>query len=274
MKAAFEIRDPNLVLNDPELFLQISQHSFTYLIIDQEQAAALAVYHFPETDTAQSTGAILKKIISEQPLLDRVFRKINLVYDLPLSVFVPQEFFNAGSKRNALELLFGDVSDLHISSDFMYRQNQHNVYGIPSELHDVVRYLFQSDEIRHFYSLLPYISTGTGDYLTAVFHPHRVTFMLVKDGMPLLVREHRYQAPEDVCYHLLKAAAAFNLDPQSVELRIHGLIDLKSNLFNELSKYFQRIHPIGLPDHLRYPESIQAFPAHYFSHYFYLNLCV
>lgn len=274
MKAAFEIRDPNLVLNDPELFLQISQHSFTYLIIDQEQVAALAEYHFPETETALSAAATLKKIISGQPLLDRVFRKINLVYDLPLSVFVPQEFFNSASKRNVLELVYGDVSDLQINNDFMYRQNQQNVYGIPSELHDVVRYLFQSDEIRHFYSLLPYISTGAGDFMTVVFHPHRITYMLVKDGAPLFVREHRYQSPDDVCYHLLKAATSFQLEPDVLELRIHGLIDVKSNLLNELSKYFQRIRPMGLPDHLRYPESVQAFPAHYFSHYFYLNICV
>ena len=57
-------------------------------------------------------------------------------------------------------------------------------------------------------------------------------------------------------------------------IRLSGMIDEYSLLYTELYKYFLLLVFDELPAQYQYPEELNKYPAHYFSHLFAVALCV
>ena len=98
--------------------------------------------------------------------------------------------------------------------------------------------------------------------------------MLLKEGKLQAIQTYPYKSPEDVAYYLLHLCESFEVVVNDTTVHLNGMISEDSNLYNEISKYFLNIQFESLPAGITYPEAMNEYPAHYFSHLFAIAPCV
>lgn len=98
--------------------------------------------------------------------------------------------------------------------------------------------------------------------------------MLHKEGRLQVIQDLPYQNPEDAAYHLLNVCQCFDMAADNVVLQLSGMIDVQSNLYAALYKYFLNIRLEVLPGDVSYNDEIDKYPPHFFSHLFAMALCV
>ena len=275
MKAAFEFLDKTNTPHEPSLIVQIGYQGVSYLIIDSNQHCnALAVYDVVISTDITAICDLLKRIIADKPILQLVFKKISLIYDFPQTLLVPPAYKSHSTNRQMLELLFGDMNDNVLYTDFMYKDNLYNIYAISRKLDEVISYLFISDEKNHLHSILPYSQSFSGNHLYCIFGNNHLNVMLLMEGKLQVMQSFNYCNPDDAVYFLLQTCHANQIDPASLQLQLHGRIDQTSVLCREISQYFDEIVFSNLPETFTYSDELKQLPSHYFSHLFEVAACV
>ncbi len=275
MNPTFKIQSTGTVSAHAKLFIVISLQEITYLIIDNEsECIALGSYHFNTDVATDGIANVLKQMISDNQILQESFKKVSVVYAFSTAVLVPASWMIDRGRKDMLELLFGDQTDVFIRTDFLYEQNIHNIYAVPKQIDELASYLFPSVTSTHLYSILPSVNTVSQNNLYCIFGNNCVTAILFKEGKLQVIQTFIFKVPEDVTYYLLQICEAFEVAAQSVEIYLNGMIDSHSNLFIELNKYFLQMQFQTLPKTFTYPEEIREYPEHYFSHLFEIAQCV
>ena len=98
--------------------------------------------------------------------------------------------------------------------------------------------------------------------------------VLFKGGEVQMVQIFEYTTPTDAAYQLLNICNQYDLSPKEIPLTVSGFIDKKSNLFDELYRYFLNID-LDKPDNgVAIATHISQYPVHFFSHLILLVKCV
>ena len=275
MKSSFNILTPVTDTSQCSLLIEVGRQGISYIAYTSDNnCIALSLFHFEASTTNDQVANYLNEIVTEQPLLQRSFNKVNLVYTFPESLLVPDQYVGINTNKEMLELVYGDASDNVIRTDAIANHNLHNVYQVPRQVDSVIMQLFSTAEHGHFYSLLPGIFKGTGNQLDCIFSTTNITVQLLKEGRLQVIQNFQYKVAEDVVYFLLNVCQRFDVDINNTTVKLHGMIDEESNLYNELNKYFLHQEFGSLPEQFIYNEEIKKYPVHYFNHLFELAACV
>lgn len=265
---------PGIDTQNAELWLYVDLQGLSYIILENNNFMLLAVYHFKEESSGEISAGRVRRIFNEQEILHQPFKKVHIVYGYPASVLVPHEYLNESVYKPMLELVYGDATETMIQVDFMYRHHLHNVYAVPKEIEQAAMRFFPYASQSHLYSLLPAVITGWGNHLYCIFHSSHLTVMLIKERKLQFIQGYAYKVPVDVTYHLLNLCKNFDVDPAEVNVHLNGLIDKSSALYDELHKYFLHLQFGTLPKKYEYPEQVNNYPEHFFSHLFQVSACV
>ena len=275
MDPTFKIQSTGTLTANAKLFIEAGLQGISYFVIDKgDECVALSTYHFTSGTTLDRAASILKEIVSATPLLQEKFETITIVYAYPTAVLVPGQLMEEAAKKEMLELLYGDITDVFIRTDFVYGQNLYNIYTVPKQIDAVVSYLFTGEMSTHLYSLLPDIIVSGDNHLYCIFGNGYFTAMLLKAGKLQAIQTWQFKSPEDVTFYLLQFCEAFEVDIHDTAVHLNGMIDNTSNLYNELNKYFLHLQFESLPQNFTYPGDMVHYPPHYFSHLFALATCV
>lgn len=276
MSSTFKIGTIESVSADARLLIEVNNQCISYIVIDNgNECVAVCSRQFAKDGGGiDKAGNVLKQLVADENILQEDFKSTTIIYSHPQSVLVPSDMLQDAQKKDMLELVHGDMSDSFIRTDFLFRQYTHNIYPVPKQVDAIATYLFSSPVSTHMYSLLPDMYQESGNHLHCIFSPSSFTAMLVKEGKLQAIQNFTFKTPEDVAYHLLQLCEAFETDINETILHLNGMIDKSSNLYTELYKYFLHIEFAVLPDAFTYPEAINDFPSHYFSHLFAAALCV
>ncbi len=275
MSTVFKIGTVQSVSSEARLLIEISQYAISYIVIDNgSDCVALYSQHFAYGNGIDRAANELKQLASDENILQENFKNTTIVYSHPQSVMVPSSLLEETEKKKMLELVHGDISDAYIKTDFLFRQYTHNIYPVPRQVDAVVSYLFSSPVSTHLYSLLPDMYQATGNHLHCIFQQSCFTVMLLKEGKLQAIQTFSFKTPEDVAYQMLRLCEAFETDMNETTVHLNGMIDKSSSLYTELYKFFLNIEFTSLPDGFSYPEGMEEYPAHYFSHLFAAALCV
>ena len=275
MNSSFNILTPGASTSQASLLIELSTQGISYVAINENNTCiALSVYHFETVVSYDQLANHLKTIVASQPILQQPFKKINFVYAFTESVLVPDEFMNVQVNKEMMELVYGDISDIITRTDFISKENLHNVYRVPKQIDSVIAHLFTHAHHCHLYSLLPNAIKATGNQLYCIFNAKNITVQLIKDGKLQVIQNFVYKVPEDAAYHLLNVCERFDVAVNATEVYLNGMINADSNLYKELYKYFLHLSFVALPDNFTYNEEIKKHPPHYFSNLFQLAACV
>lgn len=276
MSSTFKIGTIESVSPDARLLIEINQQCISYIVIDNgnECVAVYSQQFAKDGGGIEKAGNVLKQLVADERILHEDFKSTTIIYSHAQSVMVPSDLLQEAQKKDMLELVHGDMSDAFIRTDFLFRQYTHNIYPVPKQVDAITTYLFTSPVSTHLYSLLPDMYQGPGGHLHCIFSTSAFTAMLVKEGKLQAIQTFVFKTPEDVAYHLLQFCEAFDADVNETTVHLNGMIDRSSSLYSELYKYFLNLQFASLPENFTYPEGIDDFPPHYFSHLFTAALCV
>ena len=275
MNPSFTIQSKDNLPSQSHLVIEINLWGISYVVIGEDKICmALICYYYPADTGLDKAAIIIKQSVAANSILQETFSKITVIYAFPTVILVPKHFIKSANTKEILELQQGDVSDTYIRSELNYKQDIQTIYAIPKQIDAVLSYLFSADISMHQYGLLATLSTFTQQHLYCIFGIGQFTAMLIKEGKLQCIQSYSFKVPEDITFFLLQLCESFEISTEEVELQLNGMIDQKSNLYEELHNYFLTINFGTLPVNFTYPESINEHPEHYFSHLFQMIACV
>ncbi len=276
LKPSFSISPVNTDTAALHLFIQAGRQGISLLQLDtiSNTFTSLVVYHFAKQMSDTAIAGEVKEIFTDEESLQHPFKKVDIIWCFEQSILIPHEYYTASNARQMLQLVYGDVTDNAVQSDFVYRHNLHNAYKIPAEVKDVFAAAFPVTNQTQQSSLLIDFDKQQKDYLFCIFYTNQMTVLLRKNNQLQAIQNFEFTTPEDAAYHLINTCRSFDTNAAATVLTASGMIDKDSALFVEVYKYFADIHFLTLPVGFNYAEEINNYPGHYFSHLFVTASCV
>jgi hypothetical protein len=271
----FNIQIPGASTDNSSLFVQLNFSAISFLTIDAgNKITSLVSYDFPSGINELTLVSFLKEIFNTDTLLQKAFKKIDVVFAFSTALLIPYEFHNNAANKAMFELVYGDTHDNVLKSDLRFQHDFCNIYEVPRLVNSIVTTKFPTATFTHQYSLLPDIIKQSGSHLYAIFGEHDVTAMLLKEGKIQIIQNFKFTAPEDVTYYLLGICENFGLNINETVLHLNGNIATDSDLYKEIDAYFLQVEYAILTQAFNYADELKQYPAHLFSHLFATASCV
>lgn len=281
-RATFDIKPENIPTEDLQgslLLMEVSGNVFSYVIYNKAQQRFLGLRQYSlDYNPGKTNLETFRDILQNDEVLQYDFREAYVVYNYSDSNLLPEKHFHIELNKPVIELVYGNARKGLLLSEKVYGWDLYNTYRIPREVHSVMQQKFAAGKYWHYYTLL---LTGIGKEETApddeikmvVAADHFIAAVFRNKELQLMQTWY-YQTPEDVSYHLLAVCNRFYIKPEEVILKISGLVDEESNLYQELMKYFLKTQWEILPESVTMQDSFNQFPPHYFSPLLKMALCV
>ena len=275
MNPSFAIRPADTNTAALHLLIEAGAAGLSFVVEDEAHVFSTVVsYAFSSDMNNDQLANAMDEIIQNEALLKQTFKKTDIAWAFPEALLVPNEWMNAATAGDMLDLVYGDLNRGEVKSDFMFKHNLYCVYRIPVAVAAVFAKHFLYASQTHQYAVLPDLLTNEANQLYVIFYNNRITAMLHKESKLQAVQNFCYQNPEDAAFHLLDLCRSFDVAPNDVVVKYSGMIDEHSKLFAMLYKYFQTILFVAPPENISPDEAIQKYPPHFFSHLFATALCV
>ena len=246
--------------------------SLVYYTKDPLCIEALYVYHVSKDSSPAQFVENLGKIFETENLPGHI--SCQLCYNFKECTFVPAEFFNDADLPEMLGLLYGPNAQ-----SSMVVENVEQLYmtagvRVDERIASLLMKHFPGAQVHHSIALqLPLFCKQVNGLFCTVYQ-HSIRVVLIKDGSLQLARFFEYTTPTDVAYHLLNVSAQHEFLPESGPLMISGFIDQKSNLYEELYRYFMDIRLEESNSDVAYSQAVSQYPVHFFSPLSQLVSCV
>jgi hypothetical protein len=270
VKQLFNIQPRNVDTSQFRLFIELGLQGMSVITFGGEHTfTGVSYFSFDANTTVKTVSGIIQQIISIQPLLKQAFKKVDIIYTFPDSLFVPFELMDEANNKEMLEFVYGGSQEETVKRDLMYKHNLYNVYRIPNAVYSLMNGTFPSAVHTHLYSILPdVLKEENGNHLYCIFGNDHIIAMLKKDGKLQVIQNFLYKTPEDAAYHLLNMCQSFNTVASETVLHLNGMIEKVSILYTELYRYFLHLKFENLPIDFLYTDEIKNYPPHFFSHLF------
>jgi hypothetical protein len=271
IKPAFYIASPadaHEEWQDCRLIMEIDQQHFYYVVLNATGTLMALKYYQFSTRHYREVIENMQQILKEDTVLKEKMKESTVLFNWPENCLVPAPYFDAAHSREIVELVHGDLNKGVILNDKIDSWDIYNVYRIPVEVNDFFSNQFPGGRYAHLYSM--WVKCQQKDDLlqenvNVIFYPEKILVMVITGGQLQLIQNFEYQTAEDIASHLLQVYQQFQMNQEETVLRISGMIELKSALYQELLKYFLVIETLPLPTELTLAEDLQAYPEHYFS---------
>ena len=197
-------------------------------------------------------------------------KEISIHYNFKDSVLIPEKYHQSGRNASYLNLMFTQNEDVTILEDQISILNVVNVYQIPEQIHHWFKLQFPEAIFSHSTSK-QILNSTTSNELNVIFSFGNMKVLFFIEGKLQLVQYFKHQTPEDALYHLLSICEAHHINPAEISLKITGMIEKSSAIYQLLYNYFLTIN-LNQESHLfSFYENDEAAPIHYFSHLFELT---
>lgn len=263
MKQLFYINTGNLgEAVQKVLSMRIGERHFSFAITDSTASELYSLGYFTAEEI---TAELLSEIYSDHAELHSSFYEVQVSYDHPGSVMVPQPYHNAEHAKVLLNTMYGTTIGSSVISEMINDWQLYNVYAVPNDVHEWVGRIFPAYKYRHNYTLsLNRMPADPSDHILVDLNKEEFSFIIVKEDKIQIAQTLSYTTPEDILYYLLKACNEFSLPRGEIQFFISGLIEKDSQLFKELYQYFMNAEfrkPIW-----KIPETGEnRQPAHFFT---------
>ncbi len=258
------------------LVMEIGLRSFAYAAVDGDKNLLhLRVYEIDARNTSEWCDE-WRTLLKADDWLKHGPEKKTIVYNLPESQMVPEQYYSAAAGEDMMALFHGDLNSGITLSEIIAGHAQYNVFRIPAAMHQLFQTSFAGGQYWHYYSLWLQQDEHKqhADYITAVFYPNRILVAVVKNKQLLLVQSFLYEAAEDAGYYLLNICSQLQLPPAETPVFLSGMIDVSSVLYTEIFKYFALVELEDFSVPVSAASALQDYPAHFFSPLLKLALCV
>jgi Protein of unknown function (DUF3822) len=275
LKIAFKIPPIINDISTSHLLVEACADEISFLIYSQYPIAleGVYIYQFEKNIDAVDYAIDIKKIIAEEKILQHSFASIHIYYNFTNATLIPNKYFVEAEKENVLDVMFGINKSTYCFYEGIKDNGMKIVYRIPSKIYETMNEVFPKNKFSHATSSQLQKDILNGDKLSCIVYHNCIKIILVKENQIQIVQFFDYEMPIDVSYHLLNVCERFKVSPSTVQLSISGMIDEKSNLYDDIHKYFLNIYFATLPSDIEIAESMKALPLHFYSNLTALAQC-
>ena len=275
LKTAFHIIPQDKIAPDSSLLIEIGAASVSMFFFNRDpfKINGLIAYHIDAKENAVSASEQLEGLIARDPLLQQNFSSVDICYNVKEATLIPRAFFAKDLVNDISDLAFGVNGTTENFYDHIRGKDIVNVYRIDKNLVKTMNRLYSFSSSYHSNTLLlclPYKLNSL--YCIVSYDSIKVIFG--KDEKLKFTQQFVYSTAADIIYHLLNVLAQYDEDPSKIQLTVSGMINDKSNLYDEVYKYFLSITFDRIPDDLVLPTIFNEYPSHYFSHLIRMVSCV
>jgi hypothetical protein len=262
---------------DKKLCIEIGPHYYAYSITDQSGKQIIDFGCFEVG--RQVSPSDLQILFQNSAINSSAFVDVVLVHNSHELALVPAAIHQSAINSTILETIHGDIQDWEVMEDDVHQWELFNIYGWQQELLHTVADRFP--QVRHVQfitaalrSLFKSLSVEKEELIKLYFYQKEMIVVVLKDSQLQLAQSFHFDNPQDVVYHLLNIVERLKLDLASVVLEVSGLIDVDSETWKELNKFFIEVQ---LDEYANLPialDSENPMPAHYYTPFLISPRCV
>lgn len=264
-------------VGDKKLCIEIGTHFYSYCISDQSGKQILEFGCF-ETGKPVSLSD-LNSLFENDKISTTSFVDVVLVHNCHEMVLVPSVVHQPEINSTIVQTIHGDLEDWQVMEDDVHQWELYNVYGWRPELLKLVSEKFP--QVRHIQfitaalrMLFKSLSIEKDQLIKLYFYQKEITVLVLKDSQLQLAQSFHFETPQDVIYHLLNLVDRLKLDLASLVLEVSGLIDIHSETWKELNKFFIEVQLDALPNFTSDESNVEAIPVHYYTPFLISPRCV
>lgn len=198
--------------------------------------------------------------------LSAPFHKVMISYHQSNSLLVPGKFYREDDYLSLMNSVYGYDPGRAIITDTLPEWQIHNVFGLSAELYALVTKRFSNAQNLHVHTVnLRNAVTDDGTSLFVDFKTEDFSLLMVKNRQVQLAQIIPYSTADDVLYHLIKICSHFAVTQNEVMLKLSGLIEKKSAMFDTLHQYFLHLGLVSGEGNVKPASDLEEIPAHYFT---------
>jgi hypothetical protein len=262
---------------DKKLCIEIGSHFYTYTISDQSGKQIIEMGCI-ETGKPVST-ADLTSLFENDSIKATSFVDVVMVHNCHEMVLVPSAVHQPEVNSSIIQTIHGDLEDWQVMEDDVHQWELYNVYGWRPELLSVVAERFP--QVRHVQfvtgalrSLFKSLSIEKEQLIKLYFYQKEMMVLILKDSQLQIAQSFQFETPQDVIYHLLNLVDRLKLDLATVFLEVSGLVDVNSETWKELNKFFIDVQLDEFSTVVVDSSAEESIPAHYYTPFLISPRCV
>ncbi len=252
------------------LNVRIGANSLSYAIFNPAKNKYIGLFDYREVSN-------LQYVILEDELLQQTFAKIRVALPSEKQTIIPSAIFDASLLKEYAELNFGESSTGMLTDHLVNLPAK--ILHLPTQemLLDADLYFQGADFYYDGTPLLEGImsqNTGSDKSVVYIFvDKNFIDIVFVNQGNLQLYNRFNYSSLEEFLYYPSFIFQQLGLDRTQTEIVLLGMIDINSESYQLLSKYFKYIEFGELPGNFSYGKKLGEIPQHYFYPIISLELC-
>lgn len=236
-------------LYETHLSIQLSLGGFSFCIIDKSYDLVQKVVHHSFIDSSPSPEKLLervKDVFKKEKLLQYKYGSTNVSHVNELSSLVPKSLFDEDNLKDYIRFSSKTYDNDYIVYDEFENQDMVNVYIPFVNVNNFFLERFGSFEYKHFSTV--FISNLLSTYKFSE-HPHlfvhldknRMFLVAISQNKLQIYNSFSFQTKEDFLYYILFTAEQLNMNPETFELVLSGLVRKEDKLFSLAYRYIKKV---------------------------------
>lgn len=262
---------------DKKLCIEIGSQFYSFCISDQ---SGRKIIDFASFETSVPVDAAMVQDLLNHPKIHQMsFVDVVLVHNRRELAMVPSAFHQPEINSTVLQTIHGDIEEWHVFEDDVHQWELYTVYGWNPSIIECVTERFPQVRFIQFStvalrSLFKSLSIEKEQVIKVYFYQKEIFVVVLKESQLELAQSFHFETPQDVMYHLLNIVERLKLDLATVIVEVSGLIDVHSETWSELNKFFVEVQ---LEEPSNFPAEInneQSLPLHYYTPFLISPRCV
>lgn len=272
MKIAFKIPPHAGKKASLHLLAEAGEDEVSFLMYEKQPFVAHGFYtfNFDRHLNVSELRERIESIFGEKDILSREYVSSKLMVNFKDITIVPESYFSKEEADQMAMSAFG--SDLRMStytSDIA--GNKKVIFRVPLSLLEIFKQRFTVKQISHAVECIKIPAIANS--IDCLIYHSTIRIVLYKNSALQIIQYFEYSEPADVVYHLLNTCRQFQVDPESLQLILSGMIDETSGLYTEIYKYFLNVSLKTLPSDVQLSDDMSEHPHHFYSHLIELAQC-
>ncbi len=262
---------------DKKLCIEIGAHFYSFCISDQ---SGRKIVDFESFETSVPVDvSIVQDLLNHPKIHQTSFVDVVLVHNRRELAMIPAAIHQPELNTIVLQTIHGDIEDWIVYEDDVHQWELYTVYGWNPSIIDIVTERFPQVRFIQFTtvalrSLFKSLSIEKDQVVKLYFYQKEMITVVLKESQLQLAQSFHFETPQDVMYHLLNIVERLKLDLATVILEVSGLIDVHSETWSELNKFFVEVQ---LEEPSNFPAEINdenQLPSHYYAPFLISPRCV
>lgn len=238
-----------------QMAIEIDSHQITCMVKNSStgEIDAIELYQIEQISTDWSD--ILFEVKQNSKILGPTYSDCFVYFNFEEALVLPMSEMSASAASDYLSLVYGGDEKADTKFD---RINSSLptviIYRIKKSLSELLDRNFLIFKTQHSYTnilndILNRENIPSVFLKLIVYHKHFI-LVLMKDNQLQLIQSYSFQNSDDILYFAISVANQSGISPLQTHLELSGLIDLHTNLLDQLKKSFGVVSYDFLPNQL------------------------